>query len=184
VFDWAWADAHDRALASHGHHYFPKLLGAVPFSPIPGQRLLVHPGLDAAAQLAVRQTLLDALRAECAQQGWSSAHLLFLSEAEAQQAERSGWLLRHGVQFHWCNREAQPFADYLKLPAGARNEKVRRCAIRLFGSEAAASPWLKKAAHHQALLQIYRDFCLEDATDCHACPFPEQLQQWRPPNHQ
>jgi hypothetical protein len=75
--------------------------------------------------------------------------------------------------------EGEPFDRYLKLPAGARNEKVRRCAIRLFGSEEAASPWLKKAAHHQALLQIYRDFCLEDASDCSDCPFPEQLQQWR-----
>lgn len=68
--------------------------------------------------------------------------------------------------------------SHLRLPAGARNEKVRRCAIRLFGSEDAAAPWLKKAAHHQALLQIYHDFCLEDLTDCHACPFPEQLTQW------
>jgi hypothetical protein len=76
--------------------------------------------------------------------------------------------------------EGEAFDRYLNLPAGARNEKVRRCAIRLFGSEETAAPWLKKAAHHQALLQIYRDFCLEDATDCHACPFPEQLQQWRP----
>jgi len=75
--------------------------------------------------------------------------------------------------------DGEPFEGYLKLAAGARNEKVRRCAIRLFGSEDAASPWLKKAAHHQALLQIYRDFCLEDASDCSDCPFPEQLQQWR-----
>lgn len=80
--------------------------------------------------------------------------------------------------------EDEPFDRYLKLPAGACNEKIRRCAIRLFGSEQAASLWLKKAAHHQALLQIYHDFCLEDATDCHACPFPEQLQQWRPSNNQ
>ncbi len=71
------------------------------------------------------------------------------------------------------------FESYLQLPAGAKNEKVRRCAIRLFGSEDAAKPWLKKAAHHQALLQIYHDFCLEDLTDCQNCPFPEQLSQWQ-----
>jgi hypothetical protein len=76
--------------------------------------------------------------------------------------------------------EGEPFDCFLKLTAGARNEKVRRCAIRLFGSEDAAATWLKKAAHHQALLQIYRDFCLEDASDCADCPFPEQLGQWRP----
>ncbi|MEM9235369.1 MAG: DUF2851 family protein [Verrucomicrobiota bacterium] len=71
------------------------------------------------------------------------------------------------------------FESYLKLPAGAKNEKVRRCAIRLFGSEETAKPWLGKAAHHQALLQIYHDFCLEDLSDCHDCPFPEQLAQWQ-----
>ena len=75
--------------------------------------------------------------------------------------------------------EDEPFENYLKLPAGAVNEHVLRCAIRLFGSEAAARTWLKKAAHHQALIQIYRDFCLEDASDCAECPFPEQLSQWR-----
>jgi hypothetical protein len=81
--------------------------------------------------------------------------------------------------FPLAMHEGEPFDRYLKLAAGARNEKVRRCAIRLFGSEDAASPWLKKAAHHQALLQIYRDFCLDDASDCSDCPFPEQLAQWR-----
>lgn len=74
--------------------------------------------------------------------------------------------------------DGEPFNNYLKLPAGARNEKVKRCAIRLFGSEEAAAPWLKKAVHHQGLLQVYKDFCLEDASDCADCPFPEQLMQW------
>jgi hypothetical protein len=81
--------------------------------------------------------------------------------------------------FPLAMHEGGSYDAYLRLAAGARNEKVRRCAIRLFGSEAAAAPWLKKAAHHQALLQIYRDFCLEDSSDCHGCPFPEQLAQWR-----
>jgi len=71
--------------------------------------------------------------------------------------------------------------DYLRLPAGTRNEKVRRCAIRLFGSEETAGRWLRRAAHHQALLQVYRDFCLQDLSDCHDCPFPEQLAQWELP---
>ncbi len=126
VFDWAWADAHDRALAAHGQHYYPKLLGAVPFSPIPGQRLLVHPGLPPAAQGAVREALLGALQTECEEQGWSSAHLLFLSEAEATQAQRSGWLLRHGVQFHWSNREPQPFADFTDFLSSLNRDKRKK----------------------------------------------------------
>jgi hypothetical protein len=67
---------------------------------------------------------------------------------------------------------------YLKLRAAAPNDRVKRCALRLFGSLESARPWLKTVAHHQALLQIYHDFCLEDASDCAACPFPEQLAQW------
>ncbi len=126
VFDWAWADAHDRALAAQGQRYHPKLLGAVPFSPIPGQRLLVHPGLPHEAQTAVRQTLLAALEAECARQGWSSAHLLFLSEAEAALAGARGWLLRHGVQFHWRNREPQPFADFDDFLASLQRDKRKK----------------------------------------------------------
>lgn len=69
--------------------------------------------------------------------------------------------------------------SYRKLPATAANDRVKRCALRLFGSLEAAKPWLSRLAHHQALLQIYHDFCLQDASDCDACPFPEQLAQWR-----
>jgi hypothetical protein len=50
----------------------------------------------------------------------------------------------------------------------------------LFGSEVLAKPWQKSLAHQQALLQVYRDFCLEDTSDCAHCPFPEQLSQWQP----
>lgn len=71
------------------------------------------------------------------------------------------------------------FQQYVKLRQSSPNEKVQRCAIRLFGSLKSAMPWLRHVAHHQALLQIYQDFCLEDFTNCENCPFPEQLQQWR-----
>jgi len=67
---------------------------------------------------------------------------------------------------------------YGKLRAAAPNDRVKRCALRLFGSLENARPWLKTVAHHQALLQIYHDFCLEDVSECHRCPFPEQLSQW------
>lgn len=71
------------------------------------------------------------------------------------------------------------FASYYKLRNSAANEKVKRCALRLFGSAKAAEPWTRRVCHHQALLQIYQDFCLEDFSDCKDCPFPEQLAQWR-----
>ncbi len=71
------------------------------------------------------------------------------------------------------------FHSYQKLRNSSPNDKVKRCSLRLFGSAKAALPWTRRVCHHQALLQVYQDFCLEDFTDCLDCPFPEQLQQWR-----
>lgn len=68
---------------------------------------------------------------------------------------------------------------YHKIRGSAPNDRVKRCALRLFGSVESARPWLRHIARHQAMLQIYHDFCLEDTTDCAECPFPEQLSQWR-----
>jgi len=77
------------------------------------------------------------------------------------------------------HQERMKYRDYCKLRSSSPNEKVKRCAIRLFGSLDKAAPWLRRLPHHQAMLQVYHDFCLEDFTDCADCPFPEQLSQWR-----
>lgn len=75
--------------------------------------------------------------------------------------------------------EGMTWRAYHKLRHSSPNDKVKRCALRLFGSMKAAQPWTKRVCHHQALLQVYQDFCLEDTTDCAHCPFPEQLLQWK-----
>ncbi len=75
--------------------------------------------------------------------------------------------------------EGMTFRSYRKLRNSSPNDKVVRCALRLFGSLKAAQPWTRRICHHQALLQIYQDFCLEDSSDCIDCPFPEQLLQWK-----
>jgi predicted N-acyltransferase len=90
VFDWSWAEAYRR----HGLRYYPKLLGAVPFTPVPGTRLL-------AADAAWRDRLVSEVRAYAAEHGLSSAHVIFTSAADSTALARAGWLLRHGVQFHW-----------------------------------------------------------------------------------
>ncbi len=99
VFDWAWADAYHR----HGLRYYPKLLGAVPFTPVPGTRLMAVDG-------AARATLLGVLPRLALELGASSVHLLFLDEAD-QSAVRAaapadGWMTRRGVQFHWQDPDA------------------------------------------------------------------------------
>jgi hypothetical protein len=71
------------------------------------------------------------------------------------------------------------YKSYYKLRNSAANDKVKRCGLRLFGSKKASEPWMRRVCHHQALMQVYQDFCLEDSSDCANCPFPEQLAQWR-----
>ena len=71
------------------------------------------------------------------------------------------------------------WAEYLELPALLDNEKVKRASLRLFGQEKRARIFQKKVFHHQGLLQLYEDFCLEDSSDCTDCPFPERLKEWQ-----
>lgn len=105
--------------------------------------------------------------------GYSSQKVALFGRAHAQEL-----LTNHLVPLA-LHDAAMTFKDYTKLRNSTPNEKVRRCALRLFGSLEAAAPWLKRVYHQQALMQIYHDFCLEDYSDCEACPFPEQLSQWK-----
>lgn len=91
VFDHAWANAYAR----HGLAYFPKWLGAVPYSPVSGPRLL-------AKDTETARTLVETLRAEVARMGWSSAHVNF-HLAEDDAAFGPDWLLREDIQFQWHN---------------------------------------------------------------------------------
>ena len=92
VFDWAWANAY----AQHGLDYYPKALVAVPFTPVPGARLLAR---DATARTA----LVHALLAHAREEDLSSLHLLFAQEQDVAACEAAGMMLRHTVQFHWKN---------------------------------------------------------------------------------
>jgi hypothetical protein len=70
------------------------------------------------------------------------------------------------------------WAEYLELPALLDNQKVRRAMLRLFGDSTLQKSFNRKLFHHQGLLQIYQDFCLEDHSACADCPFPERLKEW------
>ncbi len=115
VFDWSWADAYRR----HGLAYYPKLLGAVPFTPVPGARLL-------AADEAWRERLAQAIGALARQEKLSSAHLLFTDAADTAALAAQGWLVRHGVQFHWTQDSAAPIADFAGLVARLQREKRKK----------------------------------------------------------
>ena len=102
VFDWAWADAYRR----NGLDYYPKLLSAIPFTPVTGARLMA---VDADARTA----LIGALKEVQRNSNLSSTHVLYPPEAEAQQLAASGFMLRKGVQFHWQNQEYESFEQFL-----------------------------------------------------------------------
>ncbi|HEX7349325.1 MAG TPA: GNAT family N-acetyltransferase [Rhodanobacteraceae bacterium] len=128
VFDWAWADAWERA----GHDYYPKFLCAVPYSPVTGPRLLVGAGSEAAAR---RATLASALRELTDRTGLSSAHVDFLRDADTATFD-DPWLPRSDWQFQWHNPgDWRDFKDYLDALTHKRRTAVRheRAAVAAAG---------------------------------------------------
>jgi predicted N-acyltransferase len=115
VFDWAWADAYRR----HGLAYYPKLLAAVPFTPVPGSRLLAA---DEDARAALAQGLVRLAR----DSGVSSLHLLYPDEADRMALASAGWLMREGVQFHWTQDAAHPASDFTALLARLQRDKRKK----------------------------------------------------------
>jgi uncharacterized protein len=119
VFDYGWAEAYQRA----GGAYYPKLQAAVPFTPVPGRRLLVRPGPDAER----RQKLLAAAAVEVARRlGASSLHLTFLTEEEWRALGAQGFLQRTDQQFHWRNEGYAKFDDFLARLSSRKRKTVRK----------------------------------------------------------
>ena len=113
VFDWAWAEAHER----HGIDYYPKLVCAVPFTPVRGPRLL-------AASSKVKKTLVQAAL-ELARET-SSLHVLFAADEDAAVLAEQGFLMRRTVQFHWANQAYTSFEDFLARLSHARRKNIRQ----------------------------------------------------------
>jgi predicted N-acyltransferase len=115
VFDHGWASAWERA----GGRYYPKLQIAVPFTPVPGRRLLTHdetlaPALIAAAEAVVRNN------------GLSSAHATFIDPQEVPLFEDAGWLIRIDSQFHWHNDGYRSFDDFLASLSSRKRKAIRK----------------------------------------------------------
>ena len=118
VFDWAWANAYEQ----HGLAYYPKALAAVPFTPVPGTRLLAR---DATA----RRALVHAILAWCKKERQSSFHLLFAAPDDVAACDEAGLMLRHTVQFHWtqpANDRWTTFDDFLSSLAQEKRKKIRQ----------------------------------------------------------
>ena len=115
VFDWAWADAYER----HGLRYYPKLLCAIPFSPVPGLRML-------ATSPESRAALLDCVLALARENRLSSFHLLFPEDEDLACAESRGLLVRRNVQFHWRNAGEADFDGFLARLNHEKRKKIRQ----------------------------------------------------------
>lgn len=119
VFDHSWADAYERA----GGRYYPKLLGAVPFTPATGPRFLNARGADAAT---VREALLQGALTLVERLGVSSLHVNFPTEAEWRAMTEAGLLPRRDIQFIWRNDGYQAFDDFLAALSSNRRKTIRR----------------------------------------------------------
>jgi uncharacterized protein len=115
VFDWAWANAYEQ----HGVRYYPKALTAVPFTPVPGPRLLAR---DAHARAA----LVHAVLAWCKQKKLSSLHLLFGNDEDIAACSDAGLMLRNTVQFHWMNAAYPDFDAFLASLSQDKRKKIRQ----------------------------------------------------------
>ena len=146
VFDWAWADAHER----HGIDYYPKLVSAIPFTPVRGPRVL-------AASSSVKKTLVQAAL-ELARDT-SSLHVLFAREEDASLLAELGFLMRRTVQFHWQNDGYRDFEDFLSRLSHQRRKNIRQERRRV--AEAGVTfQWLEGAAisrkHWEFFNRCYR----------------------------
>ncbi|MBI5040703.1 MAG: N-acetyltransferase [Gammaproteobacteria bacterium] len=119
VFDWAWADAYQRA----GLRYYPKAVVAIPYTPATGPRLLLHPDTDAEQ---VSNLLIDGALELCRELQLSSLHWLFTDAADTARLQARGLLLRKGVQFHWHNQGYRDFQDFLDTFTAEKRKKLKR----------------------------------------------------------
>ncbi|MFA5964751.1 MAG: GNAT family N-acetyltransferase [Sphingomonas sp.] len=115
VFDHGWADAWERA----GGRYYPKLQIAVPFTPVPGPRLLLRDAAMAPALIAAIEAVTD-------QHRLSSAHATFVAPEQLALFEAAGWLIREGTQFHWQNQGYAGFEDFLAALASRKRKAIRK----------------------------------------------------------
>ncbi|MFN3623624.1 MAG: GNAT family N-acetyltransferase [Hyphomicrobium sp.] len=153
VFDHSWAAAYEQA----GGSYYPKLQIAVPFSPVPGRRLLARPGpkADHYERLLAAAAVQLAERIEA-----SSVHATFLTEGEWQSLGAQGYLKRTDQQFHWSNAGYSSFEDFLASLASRKRKAVRKeraealsgelVIEHLSGSDIAERHW-------DAFFQFYMD---------------------------
>ncbi len=119
VFDFAWANAY----AQHGLDYYPKLLTAIPFTPVRGARLLVAPGAD---RERIETLMIRAVTEHAREQNLSSWHVLFPNEEQGAGLRAAGLIERRDCQFHWFNHNYESFDAFLATFTAEKRKKAKR----------------------------------------------------------
>jgi len=159
VFDWAWADAYHR----HGLPYYPKLVCALPFTPVAGPRIL-------AANERDRQTLLAGALALAERTEASSLHILFPPQSLLGDCERAGMLLRKGVQFHWTNPGYRSFDDFLGGLAREKRKKIRQERRRVH-EQGITFRWLSGAQASEGDWRFFERCYRQTYREHHSTPY-------------
>lgn len=123
VFDWAWANAFEQ----HGIAYYPKLISAIPFTPITGTRLL-------SPDPEIRRIMLEVLSGQLQKLNLSSVHVLFPDDDSTNTLEQAGWLRRNGMQFRWQNEDFESFEAFLATLTHDKRKKIRQERKRVAAS--------------------------------------------------
>ncbi len=117
IFDQSWANAYERA----GKNYYPKSLGAIPFTPVPGPRLL-----SSESDTDAKQALLSYIEKIVERNNLSSAHINFINLSDLAVTRKMGWMIREGLQFHWHNQGYNKFDDFLDKLTSRKRKNIRK----------------------------------------------------------
>jgi predicted N-acyltransferase len=147
VFDHGWAEAFQRA----GGEYYPKLQCAVPFTPVTGPRFLARDDASRTALIRTAETLAT-------RNNISSVHATFVSDAEADLARASGWLVRHDTQYHWHNDGYSSFEDFLGTLSSRHRKVTRRERRDALEAEGLTVKWLTGADLTEEVWDAFFEF--------------------------
>lgn len=127
VFDFAWANSYKQ----HGLNYYPKLVSAIPFTPVTGSRLLVRDGIDLNE---LSNVACQAIQQKIERDELSSMHWLFVDQTLSQILQENGQLSRRSVQFQWCNRQYTSFDEFLQAMNSRKRKSIRAERLKVLNS--------------------------------------------------
>lgn len=159
IFDWAWAEAFQR----HGLNYYPKLLCAIPFTPVTGPRIL-------AKNKEVQVLLIKALEKIMHQHKISSCHILFTNPDDQKILNKAGWMHRQGVQFRWKNKNYKNFDDFLSTLSYRKRKKIRQERKKIDGFNLTIEKKTGSKISEEDLCFMYRCYC-QTYTQHHSSPY-------------